>query len=441
MRADREEPLSEERLRTAIERFVRWLDRHGLESYDPYDIWGTRYGVLARRLYYAKSVWGAPLVAPLVAAEALVPGIRKLFVRKERFATAEAQLLQGFLNVYACTGDSAYLRKAETAATGLLQLSISGYSGHCWGYPFDWQNSRGLWKGNTPFITSTPYCCEAFLGLADATGSQEHLDVAASIAKFVAHDLRDSPVSPDASAGSYSPNDRTQVINASAYRAFVLFEAWQRFQIDEYREIAQRNLKFILESQREDGSWLYALGSPAEAFIDHFHTCFVIKNLQKINWVAESSQVVRAIEMGWDFYRHALFHDDETPKNFAIEPRTQLARVEMYNLAEAITLGTVLKDTIPGAFDLAQRLTRRAIRDYQLRDGHFVTRVYRTGLRHTMPFLRWPQAQMFLALTNALRALQTHRGWLTGILRHCGEGAVGQSYSSDMLPTFPHVTI
>jgi hypothetical protein len=212
----------------------------------------------------------------------------------------------------------------------------------------------------------------------------------------------------DASAGSYSPNDRTQVINASAYRAFVLFEAWRRFRIDEYRNMAHRNLKFVLDSQREDGSWLYALESPAEAFIDHFHTCFVIKNLQKLNGVAGSAAIVRAIEKGWDFYRRALFHDDETPKSFAIEPRTQLARVEMYNFAEAITLGTLLKDSIPDAFALARRLARRAIRDYQLADGHFVTRAYRGGLRHTTPFLRWPQAQMFLALTNMLRAFDRY---------------------------------
>jgi hypothetical protein len=46
----------------------------------------------------------------------------------------------------------------------------------------------------------------------------------------------------------------------------------------------------------------------------------------------------------------------------------------------------------------------RAIRGYQLPDGHFVTRTFRWGLRHTTPFLRWPQAQLFLSLTNVLRA-------------------------------------
>lgn len=393
--------------------FLGWLEDHGVESHDPYDLWGTRYGVLARRLYYARRPVGTLMVAPLVVTDVLFPGLCRSFVKKQRFANAEAQLVIGFLNLYALTRDETYLTSAEKRARGLLDLSIPGYNGHCWGYPFDWQHSCGFWPRNTPFITSTPYCFEAFLGVADATGTQQHLDVAASIARFVAHDLQDSPISVDASAGSYSPNDHTQVINASAYRAFVLFEAWRRFQIDDYRELAHRNLQFILDSQREDGSWLYALKSPAEAFIDHFHTCFVLKNLQKLNGGLGSAVVDRAIQKGWAFYRRALFYDDDTPKSFAIEPRAQLARVEMYNFAEAITLGTLLKDSIPDAFALAQRLTATAIRDYQLADGHFVTRTYLGGLRHTTPFLRWPQAQIFLALTNMLVTLRHREDNLT----------------------------
>ena len=404
MSADLENKEFEQRLRNAIELFVRWLDRHGFETHDPYDLWGTRYGTLARRLYYSKSVWGIPLVAPLVAAEVLVPGVRGLLVRKERFASAEAQLVLGLLNLYRCTNDETYLKRAEIGAEGLRELSIPGYSGYCWGYPFDWQNNRGFWRRNTPFITCTPYCFEAFLQVADATGIQEHLDVAASIANFVAHDLRDSRVTGEASAGSYSPTDNTQVINASAYRSFVLFEAWQRFRIDEYWDVAHRNLQFVFDAQRLDGSWLYGLESPAEAFIDHFHTCFVLKNLHKLNRVVRSTAVVHAIEKGWDFYRRELFYSDDTPKSFALEPRLQLARLEVYNFAEAITLGTLLKDSISEASALVQRLTEKAVGEYQLADGHFVTRTYRGGIRHTKPFLRWPQAPMFLALTNALVA-------------------------------------
>ena len=37
-----------------IGRFAAWLDKNGFASFDPYDVWGTKYGVFARRMYYEK---------------------------------------------------------------------------------------------------------------------------------------------------------------------------------------------------------------------------------------------------------------------------------------------------------------------------------------------------------------------------------------------------
>ena len=38
-----------QKLRDATRSFMGWLQRNGLESHDPYDVWGTRYGLWARR--------------------------------------------------------------------------------------------------------------------------------------------------------------------------------------------------------------------------------------------------------------------------------------------------------------------------------------------------------------------------------------------------------
>ncbi|MCF7762201.1 MAG: hypothetical protein K9N62_00855 [Verrucomicrobia bacterium] len=391
-------------LLVAARRFVVWLEREGYASYDPYDVWGTRYGLFARRLYYRGNPLGMALITPILLLEILCPERRSLFVKKQRYATADAQLLLAFLNLYEIDGDREHLDKAAGLGEDLLRSSIAGYRGHCWGYPFDWQTNRGRWERNTPFITATPYCFEAFAALHGATGEERYLEVAASVARFVHDDLNDTEAGPDAMAASYGPVDHTQVINASAYRAFVLFEAARQFGMEAYQRKAERNLNFILQSQRADGSWLYALASPNESFIDHFHTCFVLKNLFKLNRHLQDSRVCDAIERGWMYYRKHLFHPGGNPKSFSIEPRLQIARLEMYNVAEAITLGALLKECIPEAFSVARQLARRLAAEWQLPDGHFMTRVYLGGIRHTEPFLRWPQAQLFHALTNLLKA-------------------------------------
>src|SRR5207253_1884444 len=125
-------------------------------SYDPYDLVGTRYGRWARRLYYEKHPLGVVLNAPLILLELLAPSLRYLFADKDRFATADAQLALALMNLHEALrygiGSSAwiktdpdfYLEQAKQLAAGLLSQSIAGYSGYCWGYPFDWQNVNGL---------------------------------------------------------------------------------------------------------------------------------------------------------------------------------------------------------------------------------------------------------------------------------------------------------
>jgi hypothetical protein len=114
--------------------------------------------------------------------------------------------------------------------------------------------------------------------------------------------------------------------------------------------------------------------------------------------------VAGAICKGYAYYRRELFDAEDNPKSFAVLPRRQVVRLEMYNFAEAITLGAHLRQDIPEAFALAHTLARRLINHYQLSAGHFVTRVFHGGIKHTLPFMRWPQAQLFHALTNLLAA-------------------------------------
>ena len=306
------------------------------------------------------------------------------------------------MNLHQLTGSQVYLEKARSRAKELLSYSIPGYSGHCWGYPFDWQHSGGSWPKNTPYITVTPYCYEAFATLHQTTGDPFYAEIVASIARFVFTDLLETPTSPRASASSYSPLAKDKVVNVSAYRAFVLFDAARRLESKPSRKRPGgiSNLSWKASTLMAPGSTRLMAARP---FIDHFHTCFVLKCLHKMNRSMDDPRVEKALRDGYGYYRRALFEGDDEPKSFAVEPRARIVRLEMYDVAEAITLGTLLRAEMPEALALSHKLALRVCRQYQMPDGHFITRIYRGGRRHTQPYLRWPQAQVFYALTNVLR--------------------------------------
>ncbi len=392
-------------LKESEQKFLDWLESVGYTSYDPYDIWGTKFGLWSRKIYYGKGILGLPFIAPFILIDFFCPSARKLFVKKERFATADGQLLLAFLNMYRVSSDAKYLDKAIALSQDLLDYSISGYRGYCWGYPFDWQNSKDtMWSKNTPYITCTPYCFEAFIELYDETKDERFYDIAESISKFVYEDLNDTSTSENSAAGSYSPIDNSKVINASAYRAWLLIEASKRFNKPEYKERGLKNLNFILENQQPDGSWLYAVVDEGKSFIDHFHTCFVLKNLYKLNEVLQDENVTRSIIRGFEYHKTHLFHEDGNPKSFSQEPRFQVTQIEMYNFAESITLGALLKPLIPEAYGIGHTLAKRLVTQHQLPRGYFKTRIFKGGINHTFPFLRWPQAQLYYAITNLFHA-------------------------------------
>ncbi|HEY2866656.1 MAG TPA: hypothetical protein VGJ02_06160 [Pyrinomonadaceae bacterium] len=390
----------------SISRFISWLDRNGTAGYDPYDLWSTRYGIRARRMFYRYGKLAAPMVAPLVLVDRLMPSAARKGLAKKRYATSHAHLILAYLDLH--SGDFGervdLLGEARLLAEELDEIKIAGFSGDCWGYPFDWENRRGLWPKNTPLITVTPYSFEALLALYETTGDAIHLERARSVLNFATHDLNDIERPNGTIASSYSPLDHSLVINASAYRAFVLIKGGELFGDTDAKGLGAALFRFVLDSQRANGSWPYALEAERDDFVDHFHTCFVLKNLAKIFSISGEAQIGAAIESGYAFYEENLFDGSELPMPFA-EGGNRLLRYSMYDFAEAINLGVLLRDLIPRAFGRAVQVGLETVERFQLPDGHFVTSVGRTGSSDKLPFIRWPQAQMFHALASLWRTL------------------------------------
>ena len=383
--------------RSAGLRFVSWLDRYGETSRDHQSYFAGPIGGAAKALYYRNPTLGTLAVAPMILSEAVFPEARHLFWKKQRLPIADAHYAMAFALLSQLTGEEKYYERAVHFLDVLEKTRCAGYRHYCWGYPFDWVTRDGMIAAGTPLITTTPYVYEAFSCVHQIDGNERWLEIMESVAEHAAKDIKDIEISEDAASAGYHPLDTEGgVINASAYRAFLLMSAGLQFSRDDYRCIATRNLNFVLRSQRPNGSWLYAADGVRD-FVDHFHTCFVLKALAKIEKMTGHDGCTRAITSGVEYYVRNLFDDQGLPKPFSRAPRLTVYRRELYDYAECINLATLLQGRFDALDDRLRTTLGDLLRHWQKQDGSFRSRQLLVGWDN-VPMHRWAQSQLFRSL-------------------------------------------
>ena len=243
-----------------------------------------------------------------------------------------------------------------------------------------------------------------FTGSADGKNGKQ---IAASIARHAFHDIKDFPTSETASSCSYTPFDAGGVINAAAYRAFLLTSASQLFSNESYFSAAERNLNFVLENQNPDGSWYYAVDGVRD-FVDHYHTCFVMKALAKIHALTGDAATLKALGKGVSYYLNNLFDSDGLPKPFSRAPRLTVYKRELYDCAECINLCLLLRDRFPQLETTLETVVKGIMKDWIKPDGSFRSRRLHLGWDN-VPMHRWGQSQMFRSLAFYLREFRGRR--------------------------------
>jgi hypothetical protein len=393
---------------TVLANFTRWLESFGEVSLDHQTFFAGRVGGAAKAFYYRHPRLGLAAVGPMIVCEAFLPSARRLFYPPIRLPIADAHYAMGFAFLYQVNQAPEDLAKGIHFLDELVRTRCADFSGYCWGYPFDWVTRNGVMKRGTPLITTTPYAYEAFLQIDSLEPRDEWKLILASIARHAARDIKDFRTSEKASSCSYNPFDRGGVINAASYRAALLASAAQVFDCEEYWEIAERNVNFVLETQNSDGSWYYAVDGVRD-FVDHFHTCFVMKGLAKVHALTGNRECREALARGLDYYLNNLFDPDGLPRPFSRAPRLTVYQRELYDCAEAINLCLLLRNEFPELNEVLQKVVGGVLQDWVKRDGSFRSRRLHFGWDN-VPMHRWGQSQMFRSLAFYLHEAERETG-------------------------------
>ena len=395
-----ESDLLADRVSSALLSFTDWLQAFGETSLDHQSFFAGSIGRFAKSFYYRHPKLGIAAVAPMIFCEAFIPSARRLFYPPVRFPIADAHYAMGFAFLYEATKKTSFLDQAIHFLKELEQTRSPDFKEYCWGYPFDWVTRNGTIGKQTPLITSTPYGYEAFLQVYRLEPQAIWRRILESIARHAASDIKDFRISETASSCSYTPFDQGGVINAAAYRSFLLTSASKVVANDSYWNIAESNLNFVLENQNVDGSWYYAVDGVRD-FVDHYHTCFVMKALAKIHTLTGHKGCLEALYKGVSYYLANLFDSDGLPRPFSKAPRLTVYKRELYDCAECINLCLLLRDRFPQLSQTLHAVVTGILDEWTKPDGSFRSRRLHLSWDN-VPMHRWAQSQMFRSLAYYL---------------------------------------
>lgn len=289
-------------------------------------------------------------------------------------------------------------REARALLNDLLSARIEGLSGAAWGYNFDWQGRAFYAPKGTPTVVPTAFAARALLEAARDFQDEEYLRVARSACDFILLDLHRTVETKEEVCWSYSPLDRTRVFNASLLAAETLCSVGALTGETDLCEWAMRAARYVVNHQREDGSWAY--GADAyQSWADNFHTAFVLTSLARImdNCPAARDEFADATARGLAFWRESFFLSDGWPKYF----HDRLYPADAHSAGAAVVALLELRELDGTAPVQAEKVALWAIRNMRDPRGFFYYQRRRFYTVRT-PYMRWSQAWMLYALARLL---------------------------------------
>ena len=381
-------------------RLLAWADSQDFATYDWWDIWGTRFGQWAKSSYVRGNPAGYAGVAGLTLLDLAYPSSRRFFVKRRRFPISVAHFGLGFVNLWHATRDERYLQRALSLEAEVLALACPATSGLAWGMKHEWMTIHGLVPADTPCNTQTAYPYRFFAELKEITGEGRFDQYLRRIADHVSRDFPETR-NGDCLSASYSTIDNRRVVNSNSYRAYMLLDAAKRFDDAVCRDKGEATTRYVLSMQNADGSWPYSEDQP---FVDGYHTCFVLKNLEASRRLVSDSvlrsHISAAIDRGYRYFFARLFDGKGYPIPFSVVPRLTLYAYDGYDLAETIGLLAEFgreQERLPHLLDFAENR-------FLTRSGWFVFRIYK-GIPAIkgIPYIRYANSAMFFALTKIMR--------------------------------------
>ena len=392
-------------VQNALTSLDHWLYRNGWSGFDPYDIKGTKLFRYLTKLGTDSPGHLKGFRKIIFKLEHDYPRMmRRIFcVKKSINPKGMGLFAQSYILLYQRSNDQRYKNKALFCLDWLLDNVSTGYSGKSWGYPHDWQ-TKILIPRLTPSAVVSKIVGDAFWSAYQNFGDPSYLESCIDICEFFVNDLNIDQINQDVICFSYTPLDDFHVHNANLMVAEFLARTGSEIHNDYYVDLGNKAANYALLEQNKDGS-LYYWGGVQDHYnpkhIDHYHSGFEMRSLLGLWNTTNHQRYLIALRSYYDFYKKNLL---QNINGDAIPRRTpnQTFPVDVHACTESILLNTVVVKIFPESLDLLNGVLNWTLKNMQTNEGWFIYEFNQNGRIISIPYHRWGQAWMMLALANTL---------------------------------------
>jgi hypothetical protein len=373
-----------------------FVGRNGWEGYDPYDALNSKLTSFIGK----NSKWLRILITQFNKSFPVnlrsILGIKRGINPKGMGLFASA-----FLRLYKSTNDVRFLKEAGVCLDFLKSKSLrEGYYNHCWsGLYFEYQALKDRATPRIPSVITTFRCAFAFLEDYEMRGADESLEIARSAADFVVENLYVN--GDDKAFFKYRPGDEldSQTYNASTHGVALLCNISKYIEDNKILEIGKKVMDYVISKQKSNGAWYYSETNGKEKMQVDFHQGFILDDLYDyIKYMKPSDdKYMKALLKGAEFYKNEQFLPDGRAK--WRWPRVY--PIDIHNQAQGIITFSKLSEIKPEYLDFAKTIAKWTIENMQDATGYFYYQKW-PFFTNKIPYMRWGQAWMMLALSSLL---------------------------------------
>ncbi|MDA9045005.1 delta-aminolevulinic acid dehydratase [Gammaproteobacteria bacterium] len=368
----------------------KYCENENFQGWDPYDgLNSTLFQKIVPNSRLTRLIW-----IQLFKRNPI--NLRKICgVKKQYNPKGIALFISSYCNLYKLNQEDELLNKINSLCSLLLDMSVKGYSGACWGYNFDWQSRAFFLPKYTPNIVTTSFAVNALLDAYEVTKNNQYLKASISSADFVTKDINRFS-KEEGFIFSYSPLDNTRVYNASLLGSRLLSRVYHHNKNKYLLDMAKESVLACSNEQMSDGSWRYG-ELDIQNWVDSFHTGYNLECLYEYQKYSNDYSFEEVINKGLSYYKNNFIRIDGAPKYYS----DNIYPIDMHCPAQFIVTMSKTNHFKKNKNQIDKMLNWVFDNMFDHKNGYFY---FQKKKYHTnkIPYIRWTQAWMFYSLTHYL---------------------------------------